>query len=64
MHFLPHFILTTTCFSKVSDRRKFCVHWSPIEPAIVQVSNSFISIFLTMELDKVKVYLLGNYECK
>ena len=46
----PHLILSTTGFTKVSDRRQFCVDGTPVKPTIVQLADGFFSVFFTVKL--------------
>ena len=48
---LPHLILTTTCFVKVSDRTQFSVDCSSVKPTIIEIGNGFFSVFFQIKFD-------------
>lgn len=47
----PHFILATASFTEVSDRTKLGIHRTTSKPAVVQIIDRFLCVFLTAELD-------------
>jgi len=52
----PHLILATAGFTEVSDRRKFRVYGTSVEPAIVQLTNGLLSILLAVKLSTITTH--------
>ena len=48
---VPHLILPAAGFSEVSHWRKLSMNWQTIEPTVVQLLNSFLSILFIAKLD-------------
>lgn len=52
----PHLVLATTSFPEVSDGGELCVNGLPVEPAVIEVHDCFLSILLSAELRDMQRY--------
>lgn len=60
----PHFILATTGFSEVCDRREFSMDGLPIKPPIIQVYHGLLGNLFITELQKRTIKTQSEQEGK